>query len=61
MCALRESHKERLTSNYTVCVLLLIKLQFVIKEDGGDFFGSHELYYCKCSCVYILEKKKDLQ
>lgn len=50
--------RESVYPQITVCALLLIKLQFVIKKDGGDFLGSHELYYCKCSCVYILETKR---
>lgn len=42
------------TSDDTVCALLLHQVQFVIIEDGGDLLGSRKLYYCKCSCVYIL-------
>lgn len=49
------------TSDDTVCALLLHQVQFVIIEDGGDLLGSRKLYYCKCSCVYILEGGGDLQ
>lgn len=57
--ALRRSQNGRFTSDHTVLCSVAYQVQFATKDDR-DFLGSHKLYYCKCSCVYILEKK-DLQ
>lgn len=41
---------------------LCYRMRFVIlsavcyKVDTNSFLGFHRLYYCKCSCVYILQR-----
>lgn len=34
-------------------VLCYIKCSYK-DDDTNTFLGFHKLYYCKCSCVYIL-------
>lgn len=31
-------------------------LSAVCYNDTDNFLGFHRLYYCKCSCVYILQR-----
>lgn len=37
---------------HSACFVILSAVCY--NDDANDFLGFHKLYYCKCSCVYIL-------
>lgn len=37
---------------YSTCFVILSAVCY--NDDADNFLGFHKLYYCKCSCVYIL-------
>lgn len=45
---------QHVSLRYRMCFVILSAVCY--KVDTDNFLGFHRLYYCKCSCVYIISR-----